>query len=115
MIYFYYKKIYLQDQSIQKINNLILKKTSLVITDSEVWRRNSVDEQGSVARKSSELKQIPSYKGPSYQDTSVYRKLLTFRVTLLMRQLTQTHRTALWPNQCIGLIVATSASFFKIK
>ena len=32
IIYFYYQKIYLQDQSIQKINYLILKKTSLLNT-----------------------------------------------------------------------------------
>ena len=36
---FYYQKIYLQDQSIQKNNNLILKKTSLSTT--AVWQYSS--------------------------------------------------------------------------
>ena len=35
IIYFYYQKIYLHDQSIQKINNLILKKTSLLQTKTK--------------------------------------------------------------------------------
>ena len=36
MIYFYYLKIYLQDQSLQKINLLILKKETLTIEEGEI-------------------------------------------------------------------------------
>ena len=42
------------------------------MTDSELVRRDSVDEYGSVALKSPEFKQNPSYRGPSYRDTPVY-------------------------------------------